>query len=85
MPNDELSPGEPHPSAKEAMRWLQTLPIHELMLWQEAFASTAIESSGNRLADICLGTIDRLLTGKPVSDRYLLGLAWVMRYKHDQH
>lgn len=80
MPYDELNPGEPHPAARMALNWIKTLPIHELMLWQEAFASTAIESGGNRLATICSGTLDRLLTGKPVSDRYLLGLAWAIRY-----
>jgi len=43
---------------------------------KEALASTAL--SGNRLAEICMGTIDRLAKGEPVSDRYLLGLAWTI-------
>jgi len=43
---------------------------------KEALASTAL--SGNRLAETCMGTIDRLAKGEPVSDRYLLGLAWTI-------
>ena len=77
MADYELSPGEPHPAALEAMAWLQKIPLPELFTWKEAFASMAIED--NRLAEICLSTLDRVLSGKPVSDRYLLGLAWTMR------
>jgi hypothetical protein len=43
---------------------------------REAIASAAL--SGNRQAIVCMGTIDRLVTGQPVSDRYLLGLAWTI-------
>ena len=77
----ELDPKEPHPAALAAMAWLQKVPLPELFLWQEVFASSAIE--GNRLAEICLTTLDRLLSGKPVSDRYLLGLAWTIRSDMD--
>lgn len=76
--NGDLNPGEPHPCARDALKWIQSIPIHELWQWNEAFASTAIE--GNRMAEICSETLDRLLNGKPVSDRYLLGLAWAMRW-----
>ena len=74
---DELTPGEPHPAALAAMAWLQNIPLPELFQWKETFASLAIDN--NRLSEICLGTLDRLLSGKPVSDRYLLGLAWTIR------
>lgn len=77
MAKYELFPGEPHPAALAAMAYLQKIPLHELFTWTEAFASLAIEN--NRLAEICLSTLDRLLIGKPVSDRYLLGLAWTIR------
>ncbi len=77
----ELNPNEPHPSARYALKWIQSLPIHELGMWNESFASNAIE--GNRMAEICSETLDRLLSGKPVSDRYLLGLAWAMRYEDE--
>lgn len=78
----ELAPGEPHPSAREALNYLQGLPVAELMRTMEAMASCAIE--GNRLAEVCVGTLDRLLTGKPVSDRYVLGLAWSIKAMDEQ-
>jgi len=28
---------------------------------------------------VCAETLNRLMSSKPVSDRYLLGLAWTMR------
>ena len=77
MAEYELLPGEPHPAALAAMAYLKKIPLHELFAWNESFASLAIEN--NRLAEICLSTLERLLSGKPVSDRYLLGLAWTIR------
>jgi hypothetical protein len=71
---DTLRPNEYHPAACLAMEYLQSLPAEELAKWREAFASTAM--AGNRLAEICFGTIGRLLNEQPVSDRYLLGLAF---------
>jgi hypothetical protein len=61
------------------MAWLKGYMVqhpHEYLMHKEALASTAL--SGNRLAEISLGTIDRLAKGQPVSDRYLLGLAWTI-------
>lgn len=74
----ELKPGETHPAAYLANEWLQQQTLAELMQWQEAFASSAIE--GNRSAEVFSETLDRFLNGKPLSDRYLLGLAWALRY-----
>lgn len=72
-----LKQGEVHPMAHNAMAYIRafiaTGPDNVLML-QEAMASCAIE--GNRAAEVCGETLQRLLTGQPVSDRYLLGLAW---------
>lgn len=73
-----LSPGEPHPAALEARDYIATFPLEELFKWREAFASCAIE--GNRLGEVCNTTINRLLKGETVSDRYLLGLAWAMAH-----
>ena len=73
----ELSPNEPHPAAYEAKAWIARQPPEELYKWREVFASCAIE--GNRLGDVCAETLNRLLNSQPVSDRYLLGLAWTMR------
>lgn len=73
----ELEPAEPHPAAYEAKAWIAKQPVEELLKWREAFASCAIE--GNRLGDVCAETLNRLMSAQPVSDRYLLGLAWTMR------
>lgn len=72
-----LKVGEFHPAALNALKFIKSLGIGELTMWQESFSSCAIE--GNRLAEICSETLDRVMDGRPVSDRYLLGLAWTMR------
>lgn len=76
----QLAPSEPHPSAHQAYLWFHQSvvdnPIRYVQL-KESIASTAL--SGNRLAQVCLGTMNRLEAGEPVSDRYLLGLVWFMR------
>jgi hypothetical protein len=69
--------GTPHPAARSALAWIRTQPLPTLLQWQEAFASTALE--GNQAGEVCGETLRRLLEGEPVSDRYLLGLVWVMR------
>lgn len=79
---DELELYEPHPASLSAMDYIKNMPIGSLMKYNEAFASCAIE--GNRLGEICCSTIDRLLDKKPVSDRYLLGLAWAIKEIEDE-
>lgn len=71
-----LKEGEAHPAAYIALHYLnkKKLDIKDWLMIQEAIASTAL--SGNRTADICLSTLKRLEKGEPVSDRYLMGLAW---------
>lgn len=70
----ELNIGEPHPVAFDAKKYLSKLGIVKLTMYLESYSSCAIE--GNRLAEICAETLDRLMKGLPVSDRYILGLAW---------
>lgn len=79
---EELSRGtlnekEPHPAIGSAFSYFKQIPLNDLMIYQESFSSCAIE--GNRLAEICSETLDRLLHKKPVSDRYFLGLMWAIR------
>ena len=74
--SDELKPGEMHGGAYIARRYLASIPFERWAIVQEALASSAL--AGNELADICLGTIKRMETKQPVSDRYLMGLAWVL-------
>jgi hypothetical protein len=59
------------------MDFIRSMTMAELLLYREALASCAIE--GNRMAEVCLGTLNRLLEHQPVSDRYLLGLAWYLK------
>lgn len=73
----DLLPGEPHPAAHSALAYVRGIPSAELMVIQEGFASTAL--SGSRSSQICLETLQRVMDGRPVSDRYVLGLAWALR------
>lgn len=73
----ELAPTEPHPAAYAAREWIAKQPPENLFRWLESFSSCAIE--GNRLAEVCAETLNRLMHSQPVSDRYVLGLAWTLR------
>lgn len=76
-----LNATEAHPAAYGAREYLMGI-ASDLPRWQEAFASCAL-SGDNRLAEICSETLGRLLNGEPVSDRYLLGLAWTIRFSKE--
>jgi len=76
-----LKVGEPHPAAYAARDWMLTIPYLKLIEYQGSFANVAM--SGNRLAEICFETLTRWLKKKPVSDRYILGLAWSLRRLED--
>lgn len=74
-----IGPDEHHPAADSALRWYKQWvleDVHRYVMAREAIASTAL--SGNRTAEICNGTLERLKSGEPVSDRYLLGLVWTL-------
>ncbi len=75
----ELNPGEHHPAADGAMEYIRAMAVDlpRLAMLQESLASSAL--SGSRLAQLCSETLRRLLANEPVSDRYLLGLAWLAR------
>ena len=77
--NGTLNEKEAHPAVYSALRYLNGVlsdPFRSAGI-QHAFSSCAIEN--NRLGEICSETLHRALTGQPVSDRYLLGLAWAVR------
>jgi len=76
--NDTLEVGESHPCASGAIEYIKQnmSPMHV-----ESIASSAL--SGNRTAEVCLGTYNRLLKNEPVSDRYVLGLAWLIMELHE--
>lgn len=71
-----LKINEPHPAVYDATEWIRKIPIADLAKWQKSFSSCAIE--GNRLAEVCSETLRRIMSGEPVSDRYLLGLTWTI-------
>lgn len=74
-----ISPTEHHPAADQAMKWYsqwKRADVQRYFMTKEAMASTAL--SGNRTAEICFGTMERLENSEPVSDRYLLGLTWTL-------
>ena len=75
--NDTLEPGEVHPSSYSAMEYILSIKPKKWIRCVEAISSTAL--SGNRTASICKGTIERLEKKEPVSDRYILGLAWFLK------
>ena len=76
MSETELKPDEFHPMASVAKEWLAA-NIHKVPQLPEILASSAL--AGNRSAKICLETFNRIMAHQPVSDRYFLGLAWLVR------
>lgn len=78
-----LAIGEVHPASHNAYAYLKvhlTNPFWFSVI-RESMASSAL--SGNRLAEVCWETLRRFESGEPVSDRYLLGLAWFIRDLND--
>lgn len=85
MTQGTIKEGDYHPSADSALRWLQSFQSTDFKgycMATEAIASSAL--AGNRLAEICSGTLERLRKKEPISDRYLLGLAWALRELREQ-
>jgi hypothetical protein len=71
----ELKEGEAHPAARDAIRWLGERSAEDLSAALESLSSCAL----GRLGEVCLETLRRIREGEPVSDRYVLGLAWTVR------
>lgn len=83
MSEATLKDGEFHPVAESALVWFQnwrTKNLKDYMMLRESVASTAIE--GNRTAELLNSTLNRLDSGQPVSDRYLLALCWFIRFNY---
>lgn len=73
-----LALGEYHPAADSAMNFVRQFLMNErYFLIKASISCTAL--AGGRLSEICLETIERIERGDPVSDRYLLGLAWFLK------
>lgn len=80
-----LAVGEFHPAATSAYTYVKSKmkSLVKLALVRESLASNAL--SGNRLAEVCLETLERIIEKKPISDRYLLGLAWMMKLMEEEN
>ena len=68
-----LELGEVHPLAATALAYVKA---NIRFIDIEAMTSCAL--SGNRAAEICLSTWNRLENNEPISDRYIMGLAWLI-------
>jgi hypothetical protein len=80
----EIRAEEFHPAARSAYCWLKGFTIsnpEDYMRYRTALSIAA--ETGNRQAQICMGTIRRPQDSQPVSDRYLLGLAWTILLLHN--
>ena len=75
----QLPIGVPHPAAVSAYEYISRIPLIEITRWRESFASALLADPDSLLAEFCLSTIDRMLAGYPVGDRFILGLAWTIR------
>ena len=72
-----LALGEPHPSSHAAYKYVSRwLAVNNGFHMVEALATSGI--AGNRTAQVCGETLRRFVVGEPLSDRYLLGLAWFL-------
>lgn len=83
--NGTLRADEYHPMAANALVWIKNYLLSDVkktFMLLEALASCAIE--GNRLAEVCHETLRRLVHGEPISDRYLLGLAWYLKHENEE-
>jgi len=70
--------------APNALRYVRARvsDIHKRCLILESLASSAL--AGSRTAEICLETLRRVTVGDPISDRYILGLAWFLKELEEQ-
>lgn len=80
----EIRSDEFHPAARSAYRWLKGFMVTNPEDYSRTKLALEIAAEdGNRQAQICMGTINRLKFGQPVSDRYLMGLAWTVLHIHN--
>lgn len=59
------------------LEFVLSVGTSKLILWQKMLANN--DGGNARFYEILGGTLARVLEGKAVSDRYILGLAWFLR------
>lgn len=73
-----LANGQNHPSIHLAKSWLARQDM-DLVVYGLRGLLIQLAAGGDENARLCLGTLERLLSGQPVSDRYFLALCWTLR------
>ena len=75
----EIPKGKNHPLVYEAYDYIRDYiaDYRKLVMLQESLSGNAIEN--NEAAVICLATLDLVIDGKPVGERYVFGLAWLIK------
>lgn len=76
-----LMENEYHPMGPVALQWIASIEPSSLRQAYDALCSSAL--AGNRVAEVTSETLKRIMEGEIVSDRYLLGLAWLLRDLRD--
>lgn len=74
----EIESGEYHPSTYLAVDWLRNRSVDQLKRYKAALQEQV--DRGNKSCIICQETLRRLLAGEEVGERYILGLAWMLRF-----
>lgn len=72
-----LRPGEYHPATDAAFKYLAELPLDTLTEHMKTLANQAV--AGSRCAGVCLHTLNAMLSGNQLADRYILGAAWTVK------
>ena len=73
---DILNSDEPHPAYITALNFLNSIPIGEFPKIKEFMEKNS--KDGVKIGEVCVWAIDRFMTGKPLTDRHILGLAWTI-------
>jgi hypothetical protein len=77
--SDTLEKGEWHPISGRVLDYINSFNIDELLILKNSINKIKHESGcSDKVTDVCMGTLDRIINGEPVSDLYLLGLAWFL-------
>lgn len=77
-----LKIGEFHPAAHIAMEYIKSyLLVNDPLKILESLEFMSL--AGNRMAEVCAETLSRYIHKWPVSDRYIMGLAWVLYSMRD--
>jgi hypothetical protein len=75
---EELEEGESHPASLSALKYLRGIQEEQPELWK--LFKKAVAGGDSRLYQVLAATIERFQSGDFMSDRELLGLAFIILY-----